>query len=263
MRAVRTGAVTGIAAQLAVLAVLASTVGLSRLGWLVGMTCGLATNATLASALARSGATSLGPANRVTLARATLVGGVAAMIADAFVRPVSVPMLLALTVAALALDAVDGWVARRTETTSALGARFDMEADAFLILILSVYVARSVGPWVLAIGAARYALLVAGWFLPWMRAPLPPRFWRKTVAAIQSIVLTVAAADVLPAIVITIGLVAALGLLVESFGRDVAWLSRRRRRSRRRAASCVPSPAGWPPGSRCCSSGLRWCRRTS
>ena len=228
MRAVRTGAVTGIAAQLAVLAVLASTVGLSRLGWLVGMTCGLATNATLASALARSGATTLGPANRVTLARATLVGGVAAMIADAFVRPVSVPTLLALTVAALVLDSVDGWLARRTETTSALGARFDMEVDAFLILILSVYVARSVGPWVLAIGAARYALLVAGWFLPWMRAPLPPRFWRKTVAAIQSIVLTVAAADVLPAIVIITGLVGAFVLLVESFGRDVAWLSRRR-----------------------------------
>ena len=39
------------------------------------------------------------------------------------------------------LDAVDGQVARRTGTVSALGARFDMEVDAFLILVLSVYVA--------------------------------------------------------------------------------------------------------------------------
>ena len=32
---------------------------------------------------------------------------------------------------------------------------------------------RSAGGWVLLIGAARYAFLVAGWALPWMREPLP------------------------------------------------------------------------------------------
>ena len=47
---------------------------------------------------------------------------------------------------ALLLDAVDGQVARRTNTVSALGARFDMETDAFLVLVLSVYVAPIVGP---------------------------------------------------------------------------------------------------------------------
>ena len=50
----------------------------------------------------------------------------------------------------------------------------------------------------LAIGAARYVFLAAGWPLQWMRAPLPPRYWRKVVAATQGIVLTVAAAGVLP-----------------------------------------------------------------
>ena len=39
------------------------------------------------------------------------------------------------------------------------------------------------GAWVLAIGAARYAFLAATWPLLWMRAQLPPRLWRKTVAA--------------------------------------------------------------------------------
>ena len=97
-------------------------------------------------------------------------------------------MLVTLAVVALALDAVDGWVARRTGTASPLGARFDGEVDAFLILVLSVYVARSAGAWVLAIGAARYAFLAAGWLLPWMREPLPPRYWRKVVAATQGIV---------------------------------------------------------------------------
>jgi phosphatidylglycerophosphate synthase len=245
VRSVRTDAVLGCAAQLIVLGVLADTVGLSAPGWLVGVTCSLVTNMALGYVLVRSGATTLGPASRVTLARATLIGGVAAMVTDAFVRPVSVPTLLTLTVVALLLDAVDGWVARRTLTTSAVGARFDMEADAFLILTLSVYVSRSVGPWVLAIGAARYAFLVAGWFLPWVRAPLPPRFWRKTVAAIQSIVLTTAAADLLPGIVILTALGSALVLLAESFGRDVGWLWRHRpvRQAARGRAMTAERPA--------------------
>ena len=95
-------------------------------------------------------------------------------------------MLVALTAVALVLDAVDGWVARRTETASALGARFDMEVDAFLILVLSVYVARSAGAWVLAIGAARYAFVAAGWLLPWLRGSPPPRYWCKVVAATRA-----------------------------------------------------------------------------
>ena len=135
-----------------------------------------------------------------------------------------VALLVSLAAVALVLDAVDGWVARRTRTTATLGARFDGEVDAFLILVLSVYVARSAGAWVLAIGAARYAFLVAGWLLPWMRAPLPPRYWRKVVAATQGIVLTVAAADVLPPALTRAALVGALALLAESFGRDVWWL---------------------------------------
>src|SRR5439155_17583642 len=114
-------------------------------------------------------------------------------------------LLVSLAALALALDPVDGWVARRTRTT-ALGARFDGETDAFLILVLSVYVARSAGAWVLAIGAARYAFLVAGWLLPWMRAELPPRYWRKVVAATQGVALTFAVSAVLPRFLTNAGL---------------------------------------------------------
>ena len=106
-------------------------------------------------------------------------------------------------------------------TATPLGAQFDGEVDAFLILVLSVYVARSAGAWVLAIGAARYAFLAAGWLLPWMREQLPPRHWRKVVAATQGIVLAIAAADVLPLAVTQVALLVALALLAESFGRDV------------------------------------------
>ena len=231
MPTVRFGAVAGLLAQAAVLGALAWTVGLTPGGWLLGLACGWTVNATLARGLAATGGSELerrlGPANRITLARATLVGGVAALVFDAFFRRLTsgrLDALVALAAVALVLDAVDGFVARRTHTVTALGARFDMEIDAFLIFVLSCHVARSLGAWVLAIGLARYAFVAAGWLLPWLRRPAPPRHWCKTVAAIQGIVLTVAAARLLP-VEWLIGLVVvALALLAESFGHDIGWL---------------------------------------
>jgi phosphatidylglycerophosphate synthase len=222
------GPLVGLAGLLALLAALTWFLGLSGSGWLAGSACGIVAAAALARGLARHRAESLGPADWVTLTRGVLVGGVAALTVDSFAPPAPVAALVALSTAALVLDGVDGWVARRTGTASALGARFDMEVDAFLIVVLSIFVARSAGVWVLGIGAARYVFLAAGWLLPWLRGPLPVRFWPKVVAAIQGIVLTVAAADVLPRPVATAALAAALGLLAQSFGRSVRtlWLQR-------------------------------------
>jgi phosphatidylglycerophosphate synthase len=227
-QAVRAFPATGLVAQVLLLAFLSATVGLGEAGWVVGFACSATVSTGLAGALSRYPSHRLGPADWVTLSRATLAVGVSALVADSFARPTPVAMLVALAAFALMLDAVDGAVARRSKTASPLGARLDGEVDAFLILALSVYVARSAGAWVLAIGAARYAFLAAGWLLPWMSEPLPPRYWRKVVTATVGIVLTVAAADVLPRAPTQAALVAALALLGESFGRDVWWLWRRR-----------------------------------
>ena len=228
VRAAQAGPLTGLIAQLLLLAALAGTVGLGAAGWAVGIACAVITDAALTRGIARYRCERLGPADWVTLTRATLAVGVAALVADSFDRPAPAATLVTLTIGALALDAVDGWIVRRTGTASALGAQFDGEVDAFLILVLSVDVSRSAGAWVLAIGAARYAFLAAGWLLPWMRGELPPRFWRKVVAATQGIVLAFAAADVLPRALTDAALLVALALLAESFGRDVVWLWRRR-----------------------------------
>ena len=139
-----------------------------------------------------------------------------------------VALLVTLAAVALALDLVDGWLARRTGTESAFGARFDGEVDAFLILVLSVYVAPLYGTWVLAIGAARYLFLLGEWLLPWMRAPLPPRRWRRVVTAVQGIVLTVAASGAAPRAPMQALLAVALVLLAASMGQCVWWLWRRR-----------------------------------
>jgi phosphatidylglycerophosphate synthase len=224
VRAKRSVPVVGLGAVVVLLAALDGSVGLGRPGWLIGIASGATLNACLALALTRHRVDSLGLANLVTFTRATIACGVAALVADSFAQSVSVPAIVALSSVAICLDAIDGWVARRTNTASALGARFDMEADSFLVGALSVYVSAASGAWVLTIGAARYAFVVAGWFLPWMRQQLPPRYWRKVVAATQGVVLTVAAAEVLPGAIAELALVVALAMLTESFGRDVWWL---------------------------------------
>ncbi|QHC22478.1 CDP-alcohol phosphatidyltransferase family protein [Streptomyces sp. GS7] len=221
-------AAAGAVAQLVLLEALCRAVGLGTAGWLAGSVFAVATVATLTRALCRSWPDSFGPANRVTLARATLVGGVTALVADSFGRRPAVTALIGLATVALVLDAVDGRVARRTGTATPLGARFDMEVDAFLILVLSVYVAKALGPWVTAIGAMRYAFVVASWALPWLRAALPHSTARKTVAACQGIVLVVAAAGIVPREAEFGAVAGALALLVWSFGRDAVWLWRAR-----------------------------------
>jgi phosphatidylglycerophosphate synthase len=216
------GVFLGVLVQLAFLGALDASVGLGPLGWLAGAAYGIAVGGFLTYGLNRSSARSLGPADAVTLGRSALVGCVTALVVDTAGREITVMVVLASV--ALVLDAVDGQVARRTGTASTLGARFDMEVDAYLILILSVVVAQSLGPWVLTIGAMRYVFVAAGRLWPWLNDPLPSSMARKTVAAVQGIVLVVAASTILPAwtaYAVTLG---ALGLLTWSFGRDTWWL---------------------------------------
>jgi phosphatidylglycerophosphate synthase len=64
------------------------------------------------------------------------------------------------------------------------------------LLVLSGNAARPYPAWVLAIGLMRYAFVAAGWYCR-LRGSLPPRYWRKVVAATQGVVLATAAAGVI------------------------------------------------------------------
>ncbi|GHC81770.1 hypothetical protein GCM10007079_22070 [Nocardiopsis terrae] len=193
-------------------------------GWVAGALYALVVTVLLVAAVRRYRRWPPGPADLVTLVRVGLIGAVTVLVADG--GPVGV--LVPVTVLALVLDGVDGLVARGTRTESDFGARFDMEADAFLILVLSVYVSWSLGPWVLVIGVLRYLFGAAAWAAPWLRGPLPPSRARKAVAAGQGIVLTAAASGLLPAPVAVAAVAGALAALVWSFGRDVSGLWRAR-----------------------------------
>ena len=74
--------VAGAAVQVVLLAVLSAGAGLGPVGWLAGIAYILGLWALLATAVRRAGAATLGPADLVTLARAGLVGGVTALVAD-------------------------------------------------------------------------------------------------------------------------------------------------------------------------------------
>ncbi|MFF9489796.1 CDP-alcohol phosphatidyltransferase family protein [Streptomyces sp. NPDC014676] len=225
-RLVQQETAVGAGVQILLLALIGTAIGMGPAGWLTGLAFAIATWAVLSRALHRSRLRSFGAANRVTLGRATLVGGVTALVADSFQDSPPVSLFVGLTAVALILDGVDGKVARRTGTSTPLGARFDMEVDAFLILVLSVYVSMAMGPWVFLIGGMRYVFVAAARVWPWLTAPLPPSTARKTVAALQGVLLLLAGSALLPHMVNVGVVVLALGLLVWSFGRDVLWLWR-------------------------------------
>jgi phosphatidylglycerophosphate synthase len=210
--------------------------GLDPVAWVTGLLFGVALVLLTTWGLRRTGRAAFGPADWITFGRATLVGCAAELIADGG-RPVA--WLVGVIAVALLLDGVDGQVARRTGTTSEFGARFDMEVDAFLILLLCVQVSRTLGLWVLAIGLMRYAFVAASWAMPWLTAPLYPSMARKTVAAVQGVVLVAAVSGVLPVLWTLVAVASALTALVWSFGRDVVWLARHRVAERRTGGRIV------------------------
>ncbi|GAB3260176.1 hypothetical protein GCM10027448_32310 [Nocardioides dilutus] len=148
--------------------------------------------------------------------------------------------LAAVLVTALLSDFVDGRIARATGTASPFGARLDMEADAFLILVLSAVVATDHGAWVLGLGLVRYVFAVVVHLVPRLQHEPPPRPWCKVVAASVGTVLAVAAIGLLPFAVETAALVLVAVLLAESFAHEAV----DRWRVGARARSAVPMLGG-------------------
>lgn len=171
----------------------------------------------------------LGPANRLTLARATLVLPLATLaLLPGALTGAGYWWLVGLSAVALVLDGLDGPLARRTGTESAFGARFDMELDAFLLLALSALVWRSgkVGSWVLLVGGMRYLFVLGGVLWPPLRGALPASMRRKVVCVVQGIVLVVCLAPVTQSVPATAFAASALLLLTYSFVVDTWWLVR-------------------------------------
>ncbi|NQW10983.1 MAG: CDP-alcohol phosphatidyltransferase family protein [Alphaproteobacteria bacterium] len=175
-----------------------------------------------------------GLANGITLFRAVLVCLAAGLIAtpEVLATPAHEWLLVAGVTLALVLDLADGWTARHQRLASEFGGRFDMEVDAWSMLILSgVVVIQSAAPvWALAIGLARYGFIVAGLLMPLLAAPLPPSRRRRAVCGMQVIALGALLAPSLPAAASWPIAAAALAALALSFALDICWLIRTARR---------------------------------
>jgi len=165
-------------------------------------------------------------AHAVTLARFALALGVAQL---TFAASATAPILTAaaaLAGLALALDGVDGWLARRDGTAGPFGAWLDQEVDALLILVLAfaVWTTGAAGPWVLLAGGWRYAFLGARAVLPRLRGDLPPSQRRRVVCVVQVATLVAGLVPFLPAGLQRAALAAGVALLSLSFTIDIAAL---------------------------------------
>ena len=168
-----------------------------------------------------------GLANQITMLRGSLVALLFGLIADHWV-----PWLVVITCSViLILDGVDGWIARRSYTDSSFGARFDMEIDALLLLVLSslVWQYEKAGVWVFLAGLMRYIFIISSRFFPFLSQPLPPRRRRQTAFVFQAIALIVCISPVFVQPLSSMIALAGFMFLSISFSIDVIFLSRQTR----------------------------------
>jgi phosphatidylglycerophosphate synthase len=181
-------------------------------------------------AVRRLRAPRFGAANSLTLVRASLAVLLVALVGAA-PTPALGWLLVGIGTAAVALDGVDGALARGRNETSDFGARFDMETDALLILALAALVWQQgkAGPWILVAGLLRYLFVAGSWILPWLGAALPRSRRRQAVCVVQIVSLLGALAPVVAPPWSAALALAGLAALASSFAVDVAWLARHAR----------------------------------
>lgn len=167
----------------------------------------------------------LGLCNLVTLSRLVLVGILGIVVLENLMPSWTT---FAIATVALCLDGVDGWLARKQGLVSKFGARFDVEVDASLALVLSIYAASNgaAGYFVLLLGLPHYLFWIARKYVPWLGQELPDRFSRKVVCVFQigslaALQLPVFSGGQLNLIIALVTLA-----LIWSFGRDIHWLWR-------------------------------------
>jgi phosphatidylglycerophosphate synthase len=218
-----------------VVAVLAMAFALAAVAplplWSTSLAVGLVTGAVLLAFHAQGPAAApsrigrFGLANWVTLFRLNLV---ALMLLAVWPDEIGVHLfwlLFGMAAIALALDGVDGWLARRRQEASHFGARFDMGADTAFTIIVTLCLVRLdlVGPWVILIGLMRPAFVAAARLWPRLALPLPPSRGRKVACGLALGLLVAGLAPLLAPMAPLLAFLA-LGVLAWSFGRDLRHL---------------------------------------
>lgn len=214
-----------VGATVAVAALLGASSGAEALAWRAAALAVPAGALTLWLAARHMSAPQFGAANTITLTRGALAVLLLTLLGA---RSIDAWWLVVIAASAALLDSADGALARARGEASAFGARFDMETDAFLILVLAALVWQQgkAGVWILLAGLLRYLFVAAGWAWRWLAVELPPSRRRQTVCVVQIVSLILALAPVVPRPASAGVAFAGLAVLVWSFAVDVAWLAR-------------------------------------
>ena len=148
-----------------------------------------------------------GAANCVTIVRAALIAPLVGFLGEA---PTAALAWLAIAIAlvVLVLDGVDGGLARHAGEATRFGARFDMETDALLILVLS---------------ALCFQFGKAGL---WIRGALPDSCRRQTVCVVQIVALLVCLSPLVVRPSSAVAGAFGLAVLARSFLVDIRRLAR-------------------------------------
>jgi phosphatidylglycerophosphate synthase len=153
-----------------------------------------------------------GVANLITAARVAL-----ALALPCFGVGVTGATLLALI---LALDGLDGAVARRRGEASPFGAMFDMESDAWTVAVAGLLIGMTGDPVLVVPGVLRYLYVLAIRYIPGSRGEAPRSAFARWVFVVlmASLVSGIAGAPGAH----WMGIVATL-LIFVSFGRSFVW----------------------------------------
>jgi phosphatidylglycerophosphate synthase len=142
----------------------------------------------------------------------------------------------------LCLDGLDGYLARRSGDASEFGAYFDMEVDAFIVLLacLELFQRERLGPWVLVGGALRYGYVLFLWGFPSELGEAPRSSFGRWAFLALFIGLTLP--FVLPGMFGVVPAAVGTLLVCVSFGRSfVHWAQGRRLRGRARDGGREPT----------------------
>jgi phosphatidylglycerophosphate synthase len=159
-----------------------------------------------------------GAANALTAVRLVISSAVG-LVPDS----VPTPALGAATFGLFALDGLDGWVAKRRGESSEFGAHFDMETDAYFVLLLGIelFTRGRYGAWILIVGLLRYVYVLALAIVPARRGDKPRfTFGRHAFTGLMiGLSLGMILGDPFGTIVTLIG----CGLVVASFAHSFYW----------------------------------------
>ena len=130
-------------------------------------------------------------------------------------------LILALGILVLVLDGLDGYYARKYQTTSEFGDVFDKEADAFFVLAFGVIIValNLASSWVLLPGLLRYGYVIVLAYVDKPPAPVGYSFRRRFVG--MWMMGTLLAPFVVPTWMYIPGLIAAIAMILYSFAIDL------------------------------------------